>query len=438
MKNALLRTAIAGLFAASAFGASAADLMQIYRDAVSQDPVFASARAAYEAAKEGKPIARATILPSLTLTGNANRINSDSTLGGRDSSSNYTSKAYSLTLTQPLFRMQSWLAVDQADLQVKQAEAVFADAKQSIVSRAAQAYFDVLLAQDNVALSGAQKKAVEESLAQAKRNFEVGTSTIVDTYEAQARFDLAVAREIADRNDLEVKKSALEHLIGKRAPALARLKENPELVPPSPADPDKWIAGAHEASPTVAQARAAFEIAAKEVSRTQAGHYPTLDLTGSYGYNNAPSSGIPFNSTTTNVGLVLSIPLYQGGGQQARVRQALSSRERAEQDLENAKRAVAQLVRTSYLGVTSGAAQVKAFEASLVSSKSSLDSTLLGKEVGVRTNVDVLNSQQQLFQTRRDLQQARYNTILAQLRLKAAAGRLTEDDLAEINRLLAR
>ncbi|MFY8064840.1 MAG: TolC family protein, partial [Usitatibacteraceae bacterium] len=177
MKNALLRTAIAGLFAASAFGASAADLMQIYRDAVSQDPVFASARAAYEAAKEGKPIARATILPSLTLTGNANRINSDSTLGGRDSSSNYTSKAYSLTLTQPLFRMQSWLAVDQADLQVKQAEAVFADAKQSIVSRAAQAYFDVLLAQDNVAQSGAQKKAVEESLAQAKRNFEVGTST---------------------------------------------------------------------------------------------------------------------------------------------------------------------------------------------------------------------------------------------------------------------
>jgi outer membrane protein len=437
MKNLILnRLVIAALASSAMASVSAADLISVYRDAIAQDPVYASARAAYEAAKEASPQARAGLLPSIGFSANINRINSetDSAVGNR--STDYTSKGYSLSLTQPLFRMQTWIAVDQAGLQVKQAEAVFADAKQSIVSRSAQAYFDVLLAQDNVALSAAQKKAFEEQLAQAKRNFEVGTSTIVDTFEAQARFDLAVAREISDQNDLEIRKSALIQLIGKDAPSLAPLRDNPTLALPSPADANQWIKGAEEASPTIAQVRAAFEIAARGVDSSKAGHYPTLDLTGGYSYNNSPSTGTPFTSNSTNIGLVLNIPLYQGGGTQSRIRQALSVRERAEQDLENAKRTVSQNVRTSFLNVTSGVAQVKALEASLVSSKASLDSTLLGKEVGVRTNVDVLNSQQLLFQTRRDLQQARYNTILSQLRLKAAAGRLTEDDLAEVNRLL--
>ncbi len=265
---------------------------------------------------------------------------------------------------------------------------------------------------------------------------EVGTSTIVDTYEAQAAFDLAVAREIADQNDLEIKKNALQQLIGKNAPSLSPLRDNAALALPSPADSLAWVKGAEEASPTIAQLRAVYEIALKEVDRSKSGHLPTLDLTGSYGYTDAPSTGIPFTSKSTNIGLVLNIPLYQGGGTQSRIRQSLSNRERAEQDLENTKRTVGQNVRTSFLNVTSGVAQVKALEASLISSKASLDSTLLGKDVGVRTNVDVLNAQQRLFQTRRDLQQARYNTVLSQLRLKSAAGRLTEDDLLEVNRLL--
>jgi len=433
----LLASMLASLLATTAVvSANAADLISVYRDAVSQDPVYAAARATYEAAKEASPLARAATLPLISFGGSVNRINSetDSALG--NSSRDYTSRGYTLSLTQPLFRMQTWIAVDQAGLQVKQAEAVFADAKQNIVTRSAQAYFDVLLAEDNVALSAAQKKAVSEQLAQAKRNFEVGTSTIVDTYEAQARFDLAVSREIADQNDLEIKRNALEQLIGKNAPPLAKLRDNPTLALPVPADSLAWVRGAEEASPTIAQLRAAYEIAVKEVDRSKAGHYPTLDLTGSYGYNNAPSTGTQFTSNTANIGLVLNIPIFQGGGTQSRIRQSLSLRERATQDLENAKRAVAQNVKTSFLNVTSGSAQVRALEASLVSSKASLDSTLLGKEVGVRTNVDVLNSQQILFQTQRDLQQARYNTILSQLRLKAAAGRLTQDDLAEVNRLL--
>jgi outer membrane protein len=441
MKNSNPRRLIAGLVsclcATSLIGAaSAADLISIYRDAIAQDPVFASARATYEAAKEASPQARAAVLPAVGLSGNVTRSKLETETNLLNTSRDYTAKGYTLSLSQPLFRMQNWIAVDQASLQVKQAEAVFADARQSIVSRAAQAYFDVLLAQDNVALSGAQKIAVSEQLAQAKRNFEVGTSTIVDSYEAQSRFDLAVSREIADLNDLAIKRNALEQLIGKAAPALAPLKETPVLVAPTPADPLAWVKGAEEASPSIAQLRALYEIAVKEVERAKAGHYPTLDLTGSYVYNDAPTTGTPFTTKGTNIGLVLNIPLYQGGGTQSRIRQALSSRERAAQDLENTKRSVAQLVKSSYFSVTSGIAQVKALEASLVSSKASLDSTVLGKDVGVRTNVDVLNSQQTLFQTRRDLQQARYNTILAQLRLKAAAGRLVEEDLAEVDRLL--
>jgi outer membrane protein len=183
--NRLTRALVAAslLTATSLSGAlHAADLLSVYRDALAQDPVYAAARAAYEAAREASPQARAGVLPSISFKADANRISAEADANGRTSSNDYTQRGYSVSLTQPLFRMQNWIAVDQASLQVKQAEAVFADAKQSIVTRSAQAYFDVLLAQDNVALSAAQKKAFAEQLAQAKRNFEVGTSTIVDTY----------------------------------------------------------------------------------------------------------------------------------------------------------------------------------------------------------------------------------------------------------------
>ena len=448
MTNHILRRAVGSLLAASlmsvAFTASAADLVGIYRDAMAQDPVFSAARFAFDAAKEASPQARALMLPAVGLGASATRVSSEVEFLGNTTSRDYTSKAYTLSLSQPLFRMQTWLAVDQADLQVKQAAAIFADAHQSLITRTAQAYFDVLLAQDNVNLSEAQKKAFEQQLAQAKRNFEVGTSTIVDTYEAQAKYDLAVSKEIADKADLEIKKNNLQQLIGKQPPSLATLRDKVALPLPSPADSEQWVKAAEDASPAIAQSRAAFDIARKEVDRTKAGHYPTLDLVGSYGYNSAPStfgtlsgpsSGTSI-SRTSQLGLTLNIPLFSGGGTQSRIRQSLAARAQSEQLFENSKRTVAQTVRSSFLNVTSGVAQVKALEASLISSQASLDSTLLGKDVGVRTNVDVLNSQQQLFQTRRDLQAARYNTIIAQLRLKSAAGRLAEEDVAEINRLL--
>jgi outer membrane protein len=306
----------------------------------------------------------------------------------------------------------------------------------------AQAYFDVLLARDNVGASETQKSAISEQLAQAKRNFEVGTATIVDTLEAQARFDQSNAKEISDKNDLEVKIRALQVLLGKLPDGLTPLREPLALAEPQPNDIEAWVKAAADGSFTVLAARANYEFYRQEVGRQRAGHLPTLDLSGSYSRADSPPSAVPGIlgpiTNTSSIGLTLSVPIYSGGLVQSRVREALANRERAVQDLENTQRGVAQSVRTNFLNVTNGIAQVRALEQAVASTQSQLDSTILGRDVGVRTSVDVLNAQQQVFQTRRDLQQARYNYLLSTLRLKAAAGVLTDADIDEVNRTLAR
>jgi outer membrane protein len=341
--------------------------------------------------------------------------------------------------------MQNWITISQAEKQLLQAEATLASAMQDLILRVAQAYFDVLQAEDNVALSDAQKRAISEQLAQAKRNFEVGTATIVDTLEAQAKFDQAVAREVLDSNDLEVKKRALQQIIGKLPGALKPLGDRLELPRPKPDSIDEWVKAASESSLAVAVAKAAAEIAAKEVDRAQAGHYPTVDLSATYNYNRNPASslgelftGASITSRNAQVGVVLSVPIYAGGGTQSRVREALALRDRSRQDLENTERTVAQSVRQSFLAVTNGIALVRALEQAQASTQSQLESSILGRDVGVRTSVDVLNAQQQVFQTRRDLQQARYAYLLNSLRLRAATGTLSEADLEEVSRALAR
>jgi outer membrane protein len=350
-----------------------------------------------------------------------------------------------VSLSQPLFRLDNWIAISQAEKAMFQAEALLNTAAQDLIVRVAQAYFDVLLAQDNVALSDAQKRAISEQLAQAKRNFEVGTATIVDTLEAQARYDQAVAKEVLDANDLEVKKRALQQLIGKVPESLKPLGEKLDLQRPKPDNIDEWVKSASESSLAVAVARAAAEIAVQEVDRAKAGHLPTLDLSAVYNYNRTPASslgeaftGASITSKNAQVGLVLSVPIFAGGATQSRVRESLALRERTAQDLENTQRTVAQSVRQSFLAVTNGIALVRALEQALASTQSQLESSILGRDVGVRTSVDVLNAQQQVFQGRRDLQQARYAYLLNTLRLKSATGTLTEADLEQVNRALSR
>ena len=425
-----------------ALPAAAQDLQQVYRDAKAYDAQYAAARYSLQAGLEKLPQGRALLLPTLGLAANATstRIDTEphnsaipSTL--RDA----RSYGYSLSFSQPVFRLQNKLQYNQAEYQVKQAEAIFGQSGQDLIVRTAQAYFDVLAAQDTLALVQAQKAAISEQLAQARRNFEVGTATITDTHEAQARFDLSTSQEIAAQSDLEAKRSALQQITGKEYIALKALRPQVKLTPPNPANMQNWVEIAEKQGYQVQIQATTTEIAALEAKRTAAGHYPTLDFVASYGTTSQTASqfsAVPSNVTTGVFGLQLGLPLYQGGAISSREREAASLYEKAKQDLENARRSTALTARQSYLAVINGTAQVGALEQALVSSQSALDSNKLGYEVGVRINIDVLNAQQQLFSTRRDLAVARYNTITSHLKLKAAAGSLREEDLEEVNRAL--
>ncbi|MCC6658344.1 MAG: TolC family outer membrane protein [Rhodocyclaceae bacterium] len=425
--------------------ALAADLLQVYRDAIAYDAQFASAKAAWEAGQEKLPQGRAGLLPVISATASTTWNDIDYNrrmLNTPPVDAQYNTNGYTLTLTQPIFRWQNIEQYGQSKLQVVAADAQFAQAKQDLVLRAAQAYFDVLLAQDSLGLAQAQKKAISEQLEAAKRNFEVGTATITDTHEAQARFDLVTAQELAAQNDLEIKRQALRQVIGKVPESLAALRAQVQLQRPQPDDMGKWVEAAEAGSPLVAAQQAALEIADKEINKQRAGHLPTLDLVATRGRSSATGGlaagvALPGSDTHSNtIGLQLTLPIFAGGAVMSKDREAVALREKARADLDNTRRAAALGARQAYLGVTSGMAQVRAYEQALVSSQSALDSNKLGYEVGVRINIDVLNAQQQLYATRRDLAKARYDTLVAQLRLKAAAGSLGEDDVQAINALL--
>lgn len=423
--------------------AQAADLLETFRAAQANDPVFAAARATQQAGLEKLPQGRSLLMPSINL--NANSTFNDSTIQYRQpvglpggGNQRYNSHGYSVNLTQPLFRQQNWLAYTESELQVVQAEAQFRIAEQDLILRVAGAYFDVLIAQDNVHLAEAQKTAITEQLEHAKRNFEVGSATITDTHEAQARYDLTSAQEIAAQNNLEIKRRALQQLINAIPQDLRRLGKELKLETPQPADMEKWVDDAQLSSPQLALAQAGAEIAGKEVARNRGGHYPTIDLVANYANNNASGGGfgVGSDSTSKSVGVQLNMPLFQGGATQSRWREAEANQERARQELENARRTIATQTRQAYLAVVSGIAQVRALRQALTSSESVLEASKLGQEIGVRTNLDVLNAQQQLFATRRDLYQAEYNYLVSQLRLKAAAGSLGEEDMAKVNQAL--
>ena len=420
--------------------AISADLLQVYRDARANDQQYAAARAASDALREKLPQGLSTLLPTIGATGNTvwNQNKYDATNADSTISRNYNTNFYNVQLTQPLFRWQNYIQYTQGKLQVAQADANFAQALQDLIVRVAGAYFDVLYAQENLKAVRANKQSIAQQLEQAKKNFEVGTATITDSQEAQSRFDLASAQEIAAINDLEDKRYALRVIVGKDSGELNRLKPQAELKPPQPASMERWVDAAQKDSFAVQAQQAASEVAAKEIERARAGHYPTVDAVANYGRNNSALSFLGNDSLQTdarNVGLQLNIPIFQGGYVNSKTREAVANRAAADAALEAAKRSAALNTQQSYLGVVNGLAQVKALDAALVSSTSALESNKLGYEVGVRINIDVLNAEQQVYVTKRDLSKARFDTLLAQLKLKAAVGSLSEADLEQINPL---
>src|SRR3954468_17655115 len=430
--------------AAVALPAAAEDLLQVYRDAQRYDAVYSSARYSLEAGRERIPQARALLLPSANITANvaATRIEQESNneLITPSFVRSPTTQGYTFTLSQPVFRPQNLVQRNQADYQVRQAEATYGQAAQDLAVRTGQAYFDVLAARDTLALVGAQKAAISEQLAQAKRNFEVGTATITDTHEAQARADLSAAQEIAALNDLENKRRALQQITGREYAQLKPLRPDVKLTQPNPPDMQSWVDLAEKQAYPVAVQQAATEIAALELKRNQNAHMPTVDLVGTYGYTDQTSTitqSVGSQLTQGTIGVQLAMTIFAGGGLFSRDREAAALSLKSRDDLDNARRTAVFNTRQSFLAVSNGIAQVGALEQAKVSSQSALDSNKLGYEVGVRINIDVLNAQQQLFSTERDLAVARYNTITNQLRLKAAVGSLTEQDVEEVNRALA-
>ncbi|MEW6512811.1 MAG: TolC family outer membrane protein [Pseudomonadota bacterium] len=436
-----LKILVALAFAGSALSAQSADLLQVYRDAAGFDAQYAAARAVRNAGVEKLPQGRAGLLPTIGLSANTtwNDIESTSRSTGITTGRDYNSNGWSASLSQPLFRWQNWVGYKQAELAAMLAEVQFAQASQDLILRVSQAYFDVLLAQETLATANAQKIAFAEQLEAAKRNFEVGTATITDTHEAQARHDLAVATEIAAENDLAVKRQALRTLTGKETDALKGLKPGIQIGAPQPADIDQWVSSAESGNIGVQIAQTSLDVSGREIERQRAGHYPTLDLVATHGktgsgFSSTTGSGVDTKSST--IGLQLAVPLFAGGAVSSKEREAAALNEKARADLDNARRQASLGARQAYLGVNAGLAQVKALEAGVASSQLAVESNKLGYEVGVRINIDVLNAQSQLFDTKQKLAKARLDTLIAQLKLKAAAGTLAEADLAAINALL--
>jgi outer membrane protein len=433
MRNPVIALLLAGAFAS--LNAHATDVLQAYREALANDAQYASARATLAAGQEKSVQGRSGLLPNVAVSGAYSRNNLDSSSLPR--SVDYSGNGYTLSLSQPLFRVANWEQYQEGKLSVAASEAQFAQAQQDLIVRVAQAYFDVLAAQDALASLQAQKVAITEQLASAKRNFEVGTATITDTHEAQARYDLAAAQEIAAQNDLQIKRNALEQITNQPAGNLADLRPGVTLQPPQPATAETWVQSAEQQNYGVVSQQLALEIARREIKRNRAGHYPTVDLVASRSHSNQGTvSTIGATTDSTAIGVQWAIPLFSGFAVDSKVREAIALEDKARADLENARRIAAQGARQSFLGVTAGLAQVKALEAAEVSSQSALESNRLGYQVGVRINIDVLNAQQQLYSTRRDLAKARYDTLVNGLRLKSAAGTLKEEDLAQVNALL--
>ncbi|MBU3646689.1 MAG: TolC family outer membrane protein [Limnohabitans sp.] len=425
----------------------AQSLLEVYEAARGYDAGFISAKAQFEAnlAKANQTLGG--ILPNIALSATASR----TYFQGRNDNGAawpitpnprvYGTGVGAVTLVQPIYRPAAWAAYRQGGHLLQQAAAQYEAAEQDLLVRVSQAYFDVLTSEDSLALVQAQKAAVGEQLASAKRNFEVGTATITGVRDAQARFGLANAQEIAAANDLRIKRLALDLVSGLSDAKPKRLANATQLVEAPKEDVNTWVSQSESTSPAVRQAQLGLEIASQEVNKATAGHKPTLDAQVSYsgvrnvdGSATSPSGSHIFNPSAA---VVLNLPLFAGFSTMYKVKEAVALEDKARSDYENARRATAQATRTAYFGLVAGLSQVKAYEAAEASSQSALDANKLGYSVGVNINIDVLNSQSQLYQTKRDLAKARYDVLVGNLKLRQAAGTLTPADLQPINALLA-
>lgn len=437
--KSLFRLSLLGLLVTMTAGARAADLVELYQQARAQDPVFQAATQAREAGQEARAQGRALLRPAVSFQGDLayNWSKSDEvSLFSSGDAKKYASGRLALQASQPLWNRDYSLQARQGNVTASLADIQLEIEKQNLALRVAQAYFDVLDASDAQELVVAQKAATGQQLAQARKAFEVGTATITDTHEAQARADLIAAQEIAAQNNLAVARNALRQLTGQEVAVLPSLRADVNLSAVAPGELQLWLDRAAGHNWALRAGLLNEEFAQLNLKRADAAHWPTLDAVAAWAENRDPEAAQGGDSRGGSVGLQLKVPLYAGGALSSRSRQNLSLLKQARFQTEGARRSAEQQVREAYLNTTSGLASIKALEQALTSTRSTLDSTTLGRQVGVRTNLDVLNAQQQFYAARRDLAQAKYRYLLYRLQLESAAGELDLADLQAINGLL--
>ena len=419
----------------------AEDLLAVYRLALEKDPVLQAAAAERRAVLESRAQARALLLPQFSVSADYTRdrnkvLDADSPFF-RQETVHFWSRGYSLSLRQPVFNRAFFVQQKQAAAIVKSANARYAAARQDLIVRVANAYFQVLAARDNLEFARAEKNANQRQLEQARQRFEVGLIAITDVHESQAAFDAARAQEIEARNRLSSAREALRVITGQYHEQLSPLAPKIPLLAPDPQDIDAWTRQALAENLGLIATEYQVESAREEVEQRRSGHYPTLDLAGSHRYSDVDDGFFGGRETEdSSIGFQLNLPIYEGGAVSSRVREAVQRLEQARDQLEQNRREVLRQTRDAYLSVISGIETVKARKQAVISAQSALEATEAGLEVGTRTTVDVLSVRRNLFRNKRDHAQARYNYILDLLRLKQAAGTLSLADVEEINRWL--
>ena len=420
--------------------AHAENLLDIYKIAVTNDSAYQAAKSELLAIQENEEQTFALFLPSLSFSATYTDIDQTNTVSGVDTSYDYTSKNYSLSLRQMIYRHDYFTQHKQAGLQVLQASANFNKATQDLIIRIAENYFQVLGASDNLEFANAEKKAIAEQLNQTKQRFDVGLTAITDVHEAQSRYDQAVAQSIAAENQLAISQENLREIINRYPNQLAALSKQSPLLSPEPDDINAWVKMAVDQNLSLLVAEKNMKIAREEISRQRAGHYPTLDLVASH-TQSSTDGGALVNLTgrdqeDTQISLQLNLPLYEGGLVSSKAKQAAYRYSQNKDLYEQQRRTTERLTRSAYLNVIANISQVKAFKQALQSSKTALEATEAGYEVGTRTAVDVLNAHREVFRAEKEYANSRYNYILETLRLKQAAGSLGEADIQSINQWL--
>jgi len=430
-RASLFATVLAALAPAS----HAQSLVELYDAAQGYDATYLAARALYESAPYRVEQARALNRPNVRASADIGQARTDPVVGER-----FRGRGFGAAIAgrQPLYNRANDATISQQERTLVSSLADLDSAGQDLILRLGQAYFDVLAAQDTLATTRANKAAIAEQLASARRNFEVGTATITDSREAQARFDLATSQEIAAENDLVIRRIALDQLVG-RTDVAPRGLALPVVLPLPAESVDAFVSRATEEHPAVRRALVAYENSRLETEKARAQGLPTVDAVAELSAGrNTIAANVTGNSTGASLGLQINVPLFTGGAVQNRIRETLLLEERSRNELDATRRLVTQQTRQAYYSLRSVAAQVTALEAAEASSQLALEATRLGYRVGVRVNVDVLNAQSQLFQTQAQLARARYDVLVGNLRLRQAAGTLTPSDVINTDRFLAR